>query len=45
MFNPGRTDTLLNAIMDRADADPHLYVQGVLTKTPKPAPRTQRWSG
>jgi phosphatidylserine/phosphatidylglycerophosphate/cardiolipin synthase-like enzyme len=35
MFNPGRTDTLLNAIMDRADADPHLYVHGVLNQDPE----------
>src|SRR5438105_4500506 len=35
MFNPGRTGTLLNAIMDRASADPHLYVHGVLNQDPE----------
>jgi phosphatidylserine/phosphatidylglycerophosphate/cardiolipin synthase-like enzyme len=35
MFNPGRKDTLLNAILDRADADPHLYVHGVLNQDPE----------
>jgi phosphatidylserine/phosphatidylglycerophosphate/cardiolipin synthase-like enzyme len=35
MFNPGRADSLLNAILDRADADPHLYVHGVLNQDPE----------
>jgi phosphatidylserine/phosphatidylglycerophosphate/cardiolipin synthase-like enzyme len=40
MFNPGRRDTLFNAIMDRADPqsphhDPDLYVHGVLNQDPE----------
>jgi phosphatidylserine/phosphatidylglycerophosphate/cardiolipin synthase-like enzyme len=40
MFNPGRTETLFNAIMDRADPaapsfDAELYVHGVLNQDPE----------
>jgi phosphatidylserine/phosphatidylglycerophosphate/cardiolipin synthase-like enzyme len=35
MFNPGRKGTLFNAIMDRAEADPHLFVHGVLNQDPE----------
>lgn len=40
MFNPGRTETLFNAIMDRADPtsptyDAKLYVHGVLNQDPE----------
>jgi phosphatidylserine/phosphatidylglycerophosphate/cardiolipin synthase-like enzyme len=35
MFNPGREGTLFNAIMDRAESHPELYVHGVLNQDPE----------